>query len=79
MRGYRPMLLKPITLVILSTALAVFGRVELGVATYTRDLEQEPVNGQCVGVTDGDTIRVLTPEKQQIPVRIAFIDALEKG
>ena len=42
------MLLKPITLVILCTALAVFGRDELGVATYTRDLEQEPVNGQCV-------------------------------
>ena len=30
-------------------------------------------------MTDGDTIRVLTPDKQQIRVRIAFIDAPEKG
>jgi endonuclease YncB( thermonuclease family) len=73
------MLLKPITLVIFSTALAVFGRDEIGVATYTRDLEQEPVKGRCVAVTDGDTIRVLTANKQQIRVRLAFVDAPEKG
>ena len=35
--------------------------------------------GCCVGVSDGDTIKVLTDAKQQIRVRIAFIDAPEKG
>ena len=35
--------------------------------------------GRCVGVSDGDTIKVLTTAKQQIRVRIAFIDAPEKG
>jgi micrococcal nuclease len=32
-----------------------------------------------VAVTDGDTVRVLTASQQQIRVRLAFIDAPEKG
>ena len=32
-----------------------------------------------MAVTDGDTIRVLTADKEQIRVRLAFIDAPEKG
>jgi endonuclease YncB( thermonuclease family) len=43
-------------------------------------LGQEPVwHGRCIGVSDGDTIRVLTSTNQQIRVRIAFIDAPEKS
>jgi endonuclease YncB( thermonuclease family) len=42
-------------------------------------LEQEAVSGRCIGVTDGDTIRVLTAANQQIQVRLAFIDAPEEG
>src|SRR5215469_6348619 len=68
-----------IALLLLSGALAVFGQDQLKPATYYLGLEQAPVPGRCVGVVDGDTIRVLNAERQQIRVRIAFIDAPEKG
>jgi len=35
--------------------------------------------GRVVGVTDGDTLTVLTPERQDIKVRLAGIDAPERG
>ena len=41
--------------------------------------DQPPIHGRCVGVTDGDTIRVLSGDNQQIRVRLAFVDAPEKG
>ena len=37
------------------------------------------VVGQVVSVTDGDTIKLLTPTKQQIKVRLADIDTPERG
>jgi endonuclease YncB( thermonuclease family) len=43
-------------------------------------LAQEPIlHGRCVGVTDGDTIRVLTADQQQFRIRLAWIDAPERG
>jgi len=42
-------------------------------------LEKEPIRGRIIAVVDGDTVKVLTAAKQQIRVRIAFVDAPEKG
>src|SRR5262245_55603943 len=36
---------------------------------------QEPVHGRVIATTDGDTLRVLTADNQQIRIRLAFIDA----
>lgn len=37
------------------------------------------VNGRVVSVADGDTITVLTPEKRQVKIRLAGLDAPEAG
>lgn len=37
------------------------------------------VEGEVVAITDGDTIKILTPAKQQIKVRLADIDTPERG
>ncbi len=39
----------------------------------------ERIQALVVGVTDGDTVTVLTPEKKRMKVRLAAIDAPEKG
>jgi endonuclease YncB( thermonuclease family) len=39
----------------------------------------ETFKGRVVAVSDGDTIRVLTTDNQEVKVRLADIDAPEKG
>jgi endonuclease YncB( thermonuclease family) len=39
----------------------------------------ETVEGRVIGITDGDTFTVLTPDLRQVKVRVAEIDAPERG
>jgi micrococcal nuclease len=39
---------------------------------------QQEFTGRIVAVTDGDTVKLLTPEHEQIRIRLAEIDAPEK-
>jgi len=66
-----------LSLLVLFTAFAVYGQPQT--TSYARGFGQESVYGRVIGITDGDTIRVLTTANQQIRVRIAFCDAPEKG
>jgi endonuclease YncB( thermonuclease family) len=56
---------------LLSFSLLILFSLQLQAATT--------ISGRVVSITDGDTIKVLTPEKKQIKVRLASIDAPEKG
>ena len=38
-----------------------------------------PFTGKCVGVTDGDTLSVLTASRETVKVRLQGIDAPERG
>ena len=42
-------------------------------------LAQGVIHGRTIGVTDGDTIHVLTSEKQLLKVQVAFVDAPESS
>jgi endonuclease YncB( thermonuclease family) len=57
-------------------ALAAF----LALLLASTALGQEAViRGRCVGVHDGDSITLLSPEYTQIKIRVAFLDAPELG
>ena len=73
------MLTRLIALLVLSGVLGVLGRDEPQPATYTFGLEHVSIHGRITGIVDGDTINVRILGKKQIRVRIAFIDAPEKG
>jgi len=41
--------------------------------------QESNVPARCVGVTDGDTVKVLTADQQILRIRLAWIDAPEKS
>jgi micrococcal nuclease len=46
-------------------------------ATHT--LAQDVISARCIGVTDGDTLKVLTTDQQLLRIRLAWIDAPKKS
>ena len=74
------MLTRLIALLILSGPLGVLAQDALTPVTYTFWRDHVAIHGRITDIVDGDTLNVLLQEaKQQIRVRIAFIDAPEKG
>jgi len=41
--------------------------------------QAETLNGRVVGVVDGDTVDILTPDRELVRIRLAGIDAPEKA
>jgi endonuclease YncB( thermonuclease family) len=68
-----------IALLFLSSVFGVFGEDASKPVSYTRGPDLDPVHGRIISITDGDTVKVLTAANEQIRVRLAFIDAPEKG
>lgn len=46
---------------------------------FTLSVNAETLNGYVVGISDGDTITVVDANRQQYKIRLAGIDAPEKG
>ena len=73
------MLIRLIALLVLSGAFNVVGQDETTPVAYTFGLEHVAIRGRITDLVDADTINVLIFGKQQIRVRLAFVDAPEKG
>lgn len=56
-------------------------RIAIGLAILfaTSTLRAETFTGRVVGVTDGDTLKLLTDFKQSVKIRLAGIDSPEKA
>jgi micrococcal nuclease len=63
------------------SALAVFALFQAGHIFFghTQAADKDTISVKVVGISDGDTITVLTANKQQLRVRLAGIDAPERS
>jgi endonuclease YncB( thermonuclease family) len=73
------MLTRLIALLVLCGVPGVLAQDSPTPVSYTFGLEHVSIHGRITGVVDGDTINVLILAKQQIRVRLAFVDAPEEG
>jgi endonuclease YncB( thermonuclease family) len=73
------MLTRFIALLVLSGVLGVLGQDAPEPVTNTFGLEHVGIHGRVTGIVDCDTINALILGKQQIRVRLAFVDAPEKA
>lgn len=51
----------------------------LATALFAGQAAADTMAGKVVGVSDGDTVTLLTAEHRQVKIRVAGIDAPEKG
>lgn len=51
----------------------------LGATFLVQERSHPNLSGQIVGIADGDTLTLLTADKQQVKIRLYGIDAPEKG
>lgn len=63
------------------SALVIFGLFQAGHIFFghTQAADKDTITVKVVGISDGDTITVLTVNKQQLKVRLAGIDAPERS
>ena len=63
----------------MSKAVIAFCTLSIGLVVGGLAHAEPLIEGRVVAVSDGDTVTILTSEKQQVKVRLAEIDAPEKA